>query len=154
MMNDGAGVQLEGRLPRAEGHVDWFLAELVRRANEGGLSLGLTLCVGGGLVSGALIGGREYFEGFAGDVASSVADATVAHKVREFFRSPAALYQPDEGLPDGAKASSLADPLSYIHLKAARFFTPSGAPIPGSCGGYWRGKLSAVDGFVLGLLAA
>jgi len=155
MMIDGAGAQnLEGKLPHAEGHVDWFLAELVRRANEGGLSLGLTLCVGGGLVSGALIGGREYFEGFAGDVASSVADATVAHKVREFFRSPAALYQPDEGLPGGAKASSLADPLSYIHLKAARFFTSSGAPIPGSCGGYWRGKLSAVDGFVLGLQAA
>jgi hypothetical protein len=154
-MIDGAGAQKqEGKLPHAKGHVDWFLAELVRRANEGGLSLGLTLCVGGGLVSGVLIGGREYFEGFAGDVASGVADPTVARKVREFFRSPAALYQPEEGCPGGARVSSLADPLSYIHLKAVRFFTASGEPIPGSYGGYWRGKLSAVDGFVLGLQAA
>jgi len=154
-MIDGAGAEKpEGKLAHAEGHVDWFLAELVRRANEGGLSMGLTLCVGGVLVSGALIGGREYFEGFAGEVASGVADPAVARKAREFFRSPAALYQPEEGRPGGAKVSSVADPLSYIHLKAARFFTASGEPIPVNHGGYWRGKLSAVDGFVLGLQTA
>jgi hypothetical protein len=154
-MLDGPSAQKpDGKLPEAEGHVDWFLAELVRRANEGGLSMGLTLCVGGGLVSGALVGGREYFEGFAEDVASGIADPAVARKAREFFRSPAALYQPEEGRPGGAKVSSLADPLAYIHLKAARFFNAAGEPISGNHGGYWRGKLSAVDGFVLGLQTA
>ncbi len=150
-MIEGAGAQrLERTLPHAEAHADWFLEDLVRRANENGLSLGLTLCVGGGLVSGALIGGREYFEGFADEVASRVADPEVARRAREFFRSPAALYR-EEGGPGRAKASSLVDPLSYIHLKAVRFLTAGGEPIPGKHGGYWRGKLSAVDGFVLGL---
>jgi hypothetical protein len=125
--------------------------ELVRRANTGGLSLGLTLCVGGVLVSGALIGGREYFEGFADDVATAVADPTIAGKVREFFRSPAAMYRQEEGRAGEAIDPEMAEPLSYIHLKRPRFLTANGKPIPGKNGNYWRGKLSAVDGFVLGL---
>src|SRR5690349_18625149 len=137
-MNDGAGHRdTEGTHSQARGPVDWFLVELVRRANTGGLSLGLTLCVGGVLVSGALIGGREYFEGFAEDVVSAVADPAVAGKAREFFRSPAAMYRQEDGATEGIDPE-LAEPLAYIHMKNARFFTPNGEPVRASHGDYWR----------------
>ncbi len=148
---------MTGDVQRAEGerapsppgeHVDWFLAELVRRANDGGLSVDVTLCVGGTLVSGSLIGGRDYFEGFAEHVAAASMDPETAGRARAFFRRPAAMYRSDErGVRDVAADP---EPLAYIHLENARFFTSTGVPIPGNHGVYWRGKLSAVDGFVLG----
>src|SRR5690242_11263003 len=75
-----------------EAPMDWFLAELVRRANEGGLSIGVTLCVGGTLVSGSLIGGRAYFESIAERAAVGARDAQEAERARAFLRSPAAMY--------------------------------------------------------------
>lgn len=130
--------------------MDWFLAELVRRANEGGISVGVTLCVGGTLVSGSLIGGRAYFERIAESAAVAARDAGEAARARAFLRSPAALY--------GAASEGAADPddepLAYIHLAGARFFTASGRPMPGKDGLLWRGRLGAVDGFVLGVLGA
>ncbi len=130
--------------------VDWFLAELVRRANDGGLSIGITLCVGGTLVSGSLIGGRAYFEGFAENVAAAATDAETAERARAFFRGPAAMYRSEERRLRDVAADP--EPLAYIHLEDARFFTVAGDPIPGNHGVYWRGKLSAVDGFVLGTM--
>jgi hypothetical protein len=126
--------------------MDWFLAELVRRANEGGLSVGVTLCVGGTLVSGSLIGGRAYFESIAESAAGAPRDSVEAARARAFLRSPAALYaaasdEPPE--PDD-------EPLAYIHLARARFLAANGRPIPGKTGLLWRGRLGAVDGFVLG----
>jgi hypothetical protein len=45
-----------------------------------------------------------------------------------------------------------ADPLpNYIHLADALFFTADGTPIAGQPT-LWRGRTSAVDGFVLGRL--
>ena len=48
---------------------DWFLQTLVNMANSStstGL-VGITLLTHGFLVSGDLVGGREYFKGFAED---------------------------------------------------------------------------------------
>jgi hypothetical protein len=126
--------------------MDWFLAELVRRANEGGLSVGVTLCVGGTLVSGSLIGGRAYFESIAERAAVGARDAQEAERARAFLRSPAAMYGT---VSDGAPEPD-DEPLVYIHLAHARFFTSSARPITGKPGVLWRGRLGAVDGFVLG----
>ncbi len=128
--------------------MDWFLAELVRRANEGGLSIEVTLCVGGTLVSGWLIGGRDYFEGLAENVAAAAMDSETAGRARAFLRSPAAMYHLDA---DGRReVAADPEPLAYIHLEDARFFTAAGLPVSASQGVYWRGRLSAIDGFVLG----
>jgi hypothetical protein len=136
--------------PRGEdGRADWFLAELVRRANEGGLSIGITLNVGGTLISGTLVGGRRFFEGFAEDVAAAAADAETAGRARAFFRSPAAMYSDGSG---AREVPANPEPLAYLHLENARFFTATGTPIPGDQGVFWRGKLGAVDGFALGVL--
>lgn len=128
--------------------MDWFLAELVRRANEGGLRVGVTLCVGGAIVSGTLIGGRDYFEGIADNAAAATADPATAERARAFFRSPAAMYRAAWG--EGGELGPDEDPLAYIHLADARFFIATGQPLPGSHGVLWRGRLAAVDGFVLG----
>jgi hypothetical protein len=51
---------------------------------------------------------------------------------------------------DGGELSPVDDPLAYIHLAHARFFTGAGQPLPDGHGVLWRGRLAAVDGFVLG----
>jgi hypothetical protein len=128
--------------------MDWFLAELVRRANEGGLKIGVTLCVGGAIVSGSLIGGRDYFEGIAEHAAAATGDAATAERARAFFRSPAAMYP--HGWGDAGEPPAEEEPLAYIHLADARFFMATGHPLPGTHGVLWRGRLAAVEGFVLG----
>jgi hypothetical protein len=150
MTNDGLRSSTGPEPPDADARADWFLAELVRRANEGGLSIGVTLSVGGTLISGILVGGHRYFEGFADDIAAAAGDAETAGRARAFFRSPAAMYRSDRR---GAReVAADPEPLAYIHLENARFFGGAGSPIPGEKGVYWRGKLSSVDGFALGIL--
>lgn len=129
--------------------MDWFLAELVRRANEGGFSVDVTLCVGGTLVSGSIIGGRAYFEGLAESAALGPGDAEMARRARAFLRGPAEMYgeAPGDAPVDAADA-----PVVYIHLADVRFFTAAGRRLPGAAGLLWRGRLGAVDGFVLGAL--
>jgi hypothetical protein len=41
---------------------------------------------------------------------------------------------------------------TYIHLRGARFFSPSGQSVPGNEGFFWRGRLDAVDGWSIGVL--
>ena len=148
--NESPTPSAEPEPPDPDPRADWFLAELVRRANEAGLCIGVTLNVGGILVSGTLVGGHRYFEGFAEDVAAASPDAETAGRARAFFRSPAAMYRSDAR---GAReVAADPEPLAYVHLEDARFFGGAASPIPRGKGVYWRGKLSAVDGFALGVL--
>jgi hypothetical protein len=101
-------------------------------------------------VSGSLIGGRTYFESIAESAALGARDAEAAGRARAFLRGPAAMYgAPGDEAPEAAVAE---EPLAYIHLARARLFTASGRPLPGRDGLLWRGRLGAVDGFVLGAL--
>ena len=45
---------------------DWFLQSVVNFANDWGVETGLTLQVGGLLVSGIVISGTKYFDEFSG----------------------------------------------------------------------------------------
>ena len=54
---------------------DWLLQSLVNMANVSELEIGITLQVSGLLVSGILVGGKKYFEGFAEDFAGAFAAA-------------------------------------------------------------------------------
>src|SRR5688572_8180609 len=136
--------------PNAEAPVgsatcDWFLQSLVNMANRGGLQIGITLQVSGLLVSGVLVGGKAYFEGFAEDISSSIADPELAASIRNSFAKYGEIYSEQEGeqLP----------PPDYIHLRNTRFFNTSGNPIPKNTGVWWRGRLSEVGGFTLGSLS-
>ncbi|MFL1806044.1 gas vesicle accessory protein GvpU [Plesiomonas shigelloides] len=123
---------------------DWFLQSLVNMANGGVLSFGITLNVGGFLVSGELIGGKAYFEGFGSDFASGLSDSSIADQVKASFAQHGEIYSSNEN----------PSPPAYIHLKDARFFNSNGNPIPGNRGVWWRGRISEVDGFSLGSLSA
>ncbi len=108
---------------------DWFLALLVESVNRGGDSIGLTLAIGGMLVSGDVISPEAFFDG--------------THVPEEIKK------ELTRGSEDGEEARLPA----YIHLKNARFYQGGGSapPIPGDhpmgASVFFRAKLASVDGF-------
>jgi hypothetical protein len=132
--------------PSAE--ADWFLQSLVGMANESTLEIGITLQLSGMLVSGNLVSGRQYFDGFASDFARPFAnDPETANPIKESFRAYGEIYgQPKDGEPDRPAPQ-------FVHLKDARFFNTAGNPIPGNKGVWWRGRVCEVGGFSLGSLS-
>lgn len=127
---------------------DFFLAQLVRWANQWGIEQGVTLAVGGAVVSGDLIGGKQYFEELADTITATVTPADGQNEIKTtiaaFYKQYAALYEKPEGAQD-----DWSPPPTFIHLRNARWVYPDRL-IPGNRGVLWRGKLSAVDGFCLG----
>jgi hypothetical protein len=126
---------------------DWFLQVLVDLANNKGVTFSITLLTHGLLVSGTLVGGAKYFEGFGNEFASGFSDAESADAVRASFAQYGDIY----ARKDDDSPTSGENPM-YIHLMDARFFNPGGRPIPGNRGVWWRGRLSEVSGFMVGVL--
>lgn len=95
----------------------------------------ITLIVGGLLISGHVISVdrylKEFFEGIGGTAKEDQADQQA--------KRPAA----------GRKNK----PRNFIHLRDAKFYIPGQKPIPTEGGGVlWRGRLSCVDGFFMGVV--
>lgn len=137
----------ELKLELDDNSVDWFLQNLVGIVNKSTLEIGITLVVGGSIVSGRLVGGKKYFETFArefseawnGESKESIYDAFAKHGER---------YVQDD---DEEKQNS--SPPQFIHLIDSRCFLPGQQPLPTNKGVLWRGKINAVSGFSLGLLS-
>ena len=127
--------------------LDWFLAMLVDLANDRGLGLGVTLQVGGFLVTGSLVSGKDYFEGLASVIASAIPDEQAAKVVRDSFAHLGDIYDADK-IADSESRKTV-----FIHLKGARFVVPGHRPIPDETGVWWRGRLSEVTGFLPGTLS-
>jgi len=126
---------------------DWFLQSLVNLSNKGDATIGLTVITHGFLVSGDLVGGKEYFSGFGEDYTSGVKDDETKKSILKNFKDVG------EKVYGSEKLDTMTDP-SYIHIKGAKFFHPNGNPIPGNRGVWWRGRLSEISGFSLGKLNA
>jgi hypothetical protein len=127
---------------------DWFLAQLVGWANEFGIEQGITLAVGGAVISGQLISGKRFFEELATFVMSSGGNATDELKkaLAESIKQWTVIYNQPEGTADDS-----APPVpTYIHLRNALWIYPDGRFLPANHGVLWRGKLAAIDGFCLG----
>ncbi|PHX42520.1 gas vesicle protein [Pseudomonas syringae pv. syringae] len=92
--------------------IDWLLQWLVKFVANTKVEMGVTLSVGGNLVSGHLISHDAYFEQLADDIS--------------------------------APFSSFAND--------CRTYSTDGNPIC-DAGVLWRGRISAVDGFTIGLIA-
>ncbi len=135
---------------------DWYLIEYIKFANKG-MRFPVTLYCSGLLVSGILIGGREYFEQSALQVVESFSDTEVKEVINKWVKSFADIYPAASSDNDGDKPVDDDDdlaPPTYIHLMNAKVFTPGQVPIPGGKEGLlWRGRLSSVDGFTWGKLA-
>jgi hypothetical protein len=128
---------------------DPFLGLFVRAANAGEGNVGVTLWVGGAIVTGMVVGTDEFFdaladyvEGDTGETASTF--RKVATELRE-DRDAAKAVVAEDGLGD--------DPVTFIHLRDARAFAPGSGPIPSNQGFLWRGRLDTVDAWSFGVLS-
>jgi len=125
-------------------NTDWFLEMLVEMQNGTDGYVGITLNVGGMLLTGDLISGHKYFEWFADSFTKGVVKGEDSQKIREVLASLGDIYTKD-------KKVDKTKPPVYIHIKDAKFFQPGGNDsIPTSENTWWRGRISAVDGFILG----
>lgn len=131
---------------------DTTLAILVRAANRGSdFSFGITLHVGGALVTGELVGGTTFWAEQAEHVRRTgvgtgvEAMASMMDEVARYYEEE--LGSGEDGADD-ADASRNLTPEAFIHLRNARTITSQG-DVP-SEGTFWRGRLAAVDGYSLG----
>jgi hypothetical protein len=133
---------LELQTSAAPGGNDWFLQHVVSMANDIGLKVGITLQMGGFLVSGMTISGEAYFEQLVGEFSEVFADESEKEVSRNAMLDFAGMVE-----SKGTQASD-GVPL-FIHLKDATFFNNSGAPLLRDERVLWRGRISQVSGFVL-----
>ncbi len=124
----------------SEQNPDPLLGVLVRicrsiaDSSDGRLEQGVTLQMGGLLVSGLVVSLKEYL------LSHAILD--MVDEVREVVMKEVV----DE-------ADVFEDPERFIHLKNAQFHSPGQLPIPSlGEGTFWRGRIDRVDGFVVGHL--
>lgn len=122
--------------------VDRFLSIFINSADKsnGDFSFPIVLNVSGFLVSGLIIGAKEYYETFADTYFQDPSITKYGEKLKKDL---------SELVSDDGFVSSI----DKIHLKDAKFFHPSGKPIPTNMGVLWRGRLSEIAGFSFGSLS-
>jgi hypothetical protein len=100
--------------------------------------MGITLTVGGALISGNLISAQAYFQRVIESVTnvSKPGENPGVDAVTELLKA----RTPLGGGPIAAQ---------YIHLRDARIYNGGSDPLPTN-GSNWRGKIASVDGFSLG----
>jgi hypothetical protein len=118
---------------------DWLLQTIVHTANETGAEIGVTLIVGGTVVSGLATSGQKYFEEFGKFFAnSSVFTPEQRKSMEETYRE----------FGDKRYTGLPAAELHYVHLRdvlIVRGTEPLKVPL-------FRVRLSTVDGFTIGSL--
>lgn len=132
---------------------DWLLSLFVSMVNDGsGMTIGITLFVGGAVISGQLIGGRDYFTSLSQQFERALG---VDRGDRgPIFKGAIDLYSakvksPEN--PDSEDGERTVAP-GYLHLRNSRVYHGT-TQIPQQCDGIlWRGRLTQVDGFILGEL--
>jgi hypothetical protein len=129
--------------------VDWLLAWVVSLA-ERGLEMGITLSVGGSLITGTVISGRTYFEQMSEAMKSANYSGEPADDVPEImaksFLAFTKIYPADR-----AEVDWDAHKPAFIHLRHATILK-SETHYPSGDGTYFRAKLASVDGFLVGTL--
>lgn len=150
--------------------LDWFLKLIVAQVNRNDVEIGLTLSVGGLLISGTAISQRKYFEEVAAaiktarpgdDERAASARNGIARAIEDF---PSKMWDlaerrvAAEQIGDAAgavgpteAAQQLEEQISdiFIHLRDVRIHASDGQVVPLS-GALWRGSIKAVDGFWIG----
>lgn len=126
---------------------DFFLQTLVSTVNNTDMSIGITLSVGGFLVSGQLKSGKGYFDDCGKKISSLFSkDVDSAGKVEKAIQGIGGSIYDNDGEKDDGK------PL-FIHLDKVKFFNGNGQQININQGAWWRGRISEVQGFILGELS-
>ncbi len=130
-----------------EPYRDLMLASFVNLANQGSIEeLGISLVVGGGWITGQLVGARAWFEGLA----RSLDEAGAASGFGDVMREVGAQVYPSES--EREAAGELDDDValpSFLHLRDAQLIGGEGRPVP-SRGGFVRVRLEEVAAWMLG----
>ncbi len=125
---------------------DWFLQFLVNLANRKHFELDLTLTVGGILISGTLVGVRQYFDDLSNYFAGPFTSGSNSDEIKDTFKKIG------EQCTCVSSTEQTETP-SYIHMKNVDFFNGQGKLLSGKEGIWWRGRLSEVQGFTPGRLS-
>lgn len=151
--SDNNATAAQQRVPPSVPAQDECLTSLVQIANLFGVFTGVTLTLGGIVITGEIVSGVAYFKGLS--EALNASGATVEHTpaLHKVFEAYGRLYEPKQAtgsdeLPDEPVTTPV-----YIHLKDARILLPNGQFIPSGGCTWWRGRLAAVDGYILGCLS-
>lgn len=134
-----AKTEWEGR--KVDPLLQWMVDNINRSTNKHAVNF----TVGGNLISGILVSADAYFDQFAEDFSSRYESekgsaAAVRAQILDFKLN---LVDSDAEAP----------PAQFVHLLNAEVFTSDGRPIvSGGC--LWRGKISSIDGFSMGLIEA
>jgi hypothetical protein len=130
---------------------DPILEVWVHQADGGALTgLPVTLMVGGLLVSGTLVGIRQYMEGIASQFRNAPgATEGIGPALADVFDDAAAGRFDHEGPADGDDDPEAEQDghRCFIHLKDALVLDPRGQSAGAA---WWRGRLTAVDAFMYG----
>jgi hypothetical protein len=125
---------------------DVLLSSYVRAVNDRRDTsdvIGVTLFMGGAVVTGSLVSVHAYFAALADEMGAD--DSPLA----EMFRSTADEITPQaDGDPDDDKGQP-----RYVHLRDAKILLAGGNTIPDNRGVAFRGRLDAIDGWIHGILA-
>ena len=123
---------------------DGLLRSFVQAANQLGDTLGITLSIGGLLVSGTLTSYENYILGISDtlDAADAKRPGSSGEPVWRNSLTP---------MVEAEKASP-RDPW-FIHLRDAHFLMGGGQLIPQNQGVWWRGRLEEVDSWFFGVIS-
>lgn len=131
--------ELKANKPLDPSPRDSLLAFLVNLCNESSLEVGITLTVGGNLITGKLISGRKYCNEVASQMeAAGETGATIAKYYREFGEEYFGKQDDDNFVTP-----------EMIHLENAKV-VGAGSVIQNL--GFWRGRLRSVEGHTIGEL--
>lgn len=115
---------------------DPFLKTLNATVNSFNYSFGVTLVVGGGVITGTLVSAKSFFDGFADSLSQAWPGGP-----NEELRGGFAQW----GQPETADLNE-----GFIHLKDARYIIGQGVVPSIGSGMLWRGGIDSVSGFSLG----
>jgi hypothetical protein len=136
-------------VPQLAHAADPLLCDLVRLADTLNVEHGISLTVGGSLITGTLFSAYRFFEGQAtaaagGAVIGSQIDAakTYQQHMVEFYVARMKMYDPARLMTEGSHYVP-----RYIHIHNARWVGNDGMFTGESK--LWRGRLIAISGFAI-----
>lgn len=126
--------------PVAEKHEfvsDYVLVSLVDFCNNSSLEIGISLYVGGSVITGILISGKSYADAVASKMEESGVKA-----LADWFRN----FGEETFGPESSISEDIPE---MIHLKEAKIFDGTVTHYLG----WWRGRIKSVDGHCVGQMS-
>jgi len=124
---------------------DWFLGTLNNIVNNNTITIGITIFSHGFIISGHLAGGKEYFDATAGEFSALLNNSGKVEN--SFIELANRIYESDS---DNVKNGPLST--DYIHIKNAKFINSSTNDVLPNDTVWWRGRISEVSGFSIGVI--